>query len=133
MIRILGITLLVGAALLFINKDKIEDYKQRVIESINPAAKEKRIISELETNLGGLESILNTPIALKEMSTSEKQRLNTAIASARTTLQELKENNQKTDLAANLSNLIQKVLPFDIKPSPTWLPSLQECGQISNL
>ena len=133
MIRILGITLLVGAALLFINKDKIEDYKQRVIESINPAAKEKRIISELETNLGVLESILNTPIALKEMSTSEKQRLNTAIASARTTLQELKENNQKTDLAANLSNLIQKVLPFDIKPSPTWLPSLQECGQIPNL
>lgn len=133
MIRILGITLLVGAALLFINKDKIEDYKQRVIESINPAAKEKRIISELETNLGVLESILNTPIALKEMSANEKQRLNTAIASARTTLQELKENNQKTDLAANLSNLIQKVLPFDIKPSPTWLPSLQECGQIPNL
>jgi len=133
MIRILGITLLVGAALLFINKDKIEDYKQRVIESINPAAKEKRIISELETNLGVLESILNTPIELKEMSANEKQRLNTAIASARTTLQELKENNQKTDLAANLSNLIQKVLPFDIKPSPTWLPSLQECGQIPNL
>ena len=133
MVKIIGAVLAVGAALLFLNKEKINDYKQRIIESINPAAKERRVIGELETNLVAIESILNkTSLELGGMTAEEKQKINTAIASAKTTLQELKENNQKTDLGANLSNLIQKVLPFDTQPSPTWLPSEQECEQSTN-
>ncbi|MDP3697795.1 MAG: hypothetical protein Q8R55_07350 [Candidatus Taylorbacteria bacterium] len=131
MIKILGTVILVGAALLFLNKEKVEDYKQRITESINPSAKEKRIIGELESNLDVLANILNkSPIELGKMSADEKQKFNTSLTNARITLQELKESNQKTDLAGNLSNLIQKVLPFDIKPSPTWLPPQQECEQI---
>src|SRR3989338_4373119 len=123
MIKILGTVLLVGAALLFLNKEKIEVYKQRIIESVNPSAKEKRVISELESNLDVLANILNkSPAELGRMSADEKQTFDTSLANAQATLQELKENNQKTDLVANLSNLIQKVIPFDIKPSPTWLP-----------
>ena len=58
MFKIIGVVLLIGAGLVFFNQDKIEDYKQRIIEAVNPAAKEKRLLSELETSLGELSSVL---------------------------------------------------------------------------
>lgn len=129
MIRLAGITLLIIAALIVFNREKIENYKQRIIETINPAAKERRLLTELETNLDQLGSVLSAAQsdAFEKLSISDKQNLTKAAAQAKSALNELKETNQKTDLVSNLSNLIQKLVPFDSKPSPTWLPPGQEC------
>ncbi len=128
MFKIIGAVLLIGAGLVFFNQDKIEDYKQRIVETINPAAKEKRLLSELETSLGELGSVLEKSSTEPEkLSASEKQKISTALGKTQTVLQELKETNKKSDLVANLSNLIQKIVPFESEPSPTWLPSGQAC------
>src|SRR3989344_4363169 len=122
MIKLIGATLLIAAAVIVFNREKIEDYKQRIIETINPAAKEKRLLGELENELDKFSSLAN----FETLSLTDKQKLKSAVSSAKSTLQELKETNQKTDLGANLSNLIQKVIPFKSEPSPTWLPA-QKC------
>ena|SRR3989338_9291424 len=121
MAKLVGITILIAAALIVFNRDKIESYKQRVIETINPAAKEKRLLGELGTNLDRFSATLD------QLSPSDKQKISIALGSAKSLLQELKETNQKTDLGANLSNLLQKIVPLDLQPSPTWLPPGQEC------
>lgn len=128
MIRLIGITLLIAAALIVFNREKIESYKQSIIETINPAAKEKRLLGELENNLNQLASLLNvSSVDSEKLSSTDKEKLNTTIAKTKSSLQELKEANQKTDLVSNLSRLIQKIIPLDPKPSPTWLPPGQEC------
>lgn len=118
MFRLFGLILLIGAAYFVVQKDKVEEFKQKAIESINPAAKEKRLLGELSGNLSKFDQL----IAQKDSS-----GLASALNQARGILEELKETNEKTDLGANLSNLIQKVVPLPAKPSPTWLPSAKEC------
>lgn len=128
--KIIGAVLLIGSALVFLNRQKIEEYKQKIIEVINPAAKERRLLGELETNLDQLDSSLtNLAVGGKSLveAESDQKKLNTAIANARSTLQELKETNKKNDLGASVSSLIQKIIPLSSKPSPTWLPPGQEC------
>ncbi len=121
MAKLIGVTILIAAALIVFNRDKIESYKQRIIEAVNPATKERRLLGELESNLDRFSATLD------QLSPSEKQKISTALGSAKSILQELKETNQKTDLAANLSNILQKIVPLDLGPSPTWLPPGQEC------
>lgn len=121
MAKLIGVTILIAAALIVFNRDKIESYKQRIIEAVNPATKERRLLGELESNLDRFSATLD------QLSPSEKQKISTALGSAKSILQELKETNQKTDLAANLSNILQKIVPLDLRPSPTWLPPGQEC------
>ena len=123
MIRLIGVTLLIAAALIVFNREKIEDYKQKIIETINPSIRERRLLGELENELQKFDSLAN----FETLSSADKQKLNSAVNSAKSALQELKEANQKTDLGANLSHLIQKIIPFESKPSPTWLPPGQEC------
>ncbi|TSC75169.1 MAG: hypothetical protein G01um101444_15 [Parcubacteria group bacterium Gr01-1014_44] len=132
MVKIIGVVLLIGAGLVLLNREKIEDYKQRIIEIINPAVKEKRILGELEKNLDQLgliltESAVSSNLNSKSLSASDKQKLSTAVSNAQIALQELKSANQKLDLGSNLSNLIQKLIPFSANPSPTWLPPGQAC------
>ena len=123
MIRLIGVTLLIAAALIVFNREKIEDYKQKIIETINPSVRERRLLGELENELQKFDSLAN----FETLSSADKQKLNSAVNSAKSALQELKEANQKTDLGTNLSHLIQKIIPFESKPSPTWLPPGQEC------
>lgn len=128
MIKLIGGVLLIAAALIVFNREKIEDYKQRIIETINPATKEKRLLGELENDLDQLASLLNiSSLDSKKLSSTDREKLNTTIAKTKSALQELKETNRKNDLVSNLSNLIQKIVPFESKPSPTWLPPGQEC------
>lgn len=115
--KLIGVTILIAAALVILNRQKIEDYKQKVIETVNPAAKERRLLGELENGLTNLDNL----------SLVDKQKVSTVLGHVKSTLQELKETNQKADLGANLSNFLQKIVPFDLKPSPTWLPPSQEC------
>ena len=118
--KLIGVTILIAAALIILNRQKVEDYKQKIIETVNPAAKERRLLGELENSLAVLE----------KLSLADKQKVSATLSNARSTLQELRDTNQKADLGANLSNLIQKIVPFDLKPSPTWLPSSKECKPI---
>ena len=123
MIRLIGVTLLISAALIVFNREKIEDYKQKIIETINPSVRERRLLGELENELQKFDSLAN----FETLSSADKQKLNSSVNSPKSALQELKEANQKTDLGTNLSHLIQKIIPFESKPSPTWLPPGQEC------
>lgn len=118
MFKIIGVVLLIGGGFIFFNQDKIEEYKQRIVETVNPAAKEERLLSELETSLGELS---------EKLSVSEKQKVSTVLSKTQSTLQALKEINKKGDLVANLSNLVQKIVPFESEPFPTWLPPGQVC------
>ena len=117
MIKLIGGVLLITAALIVFNREKVENYKQRVIEAVNPAAKEERLLSKLENEINNLEKV----------SVADKQKFSAAIGNAKSTLQELKTANQKMDLGANLSNTLQKISPLTSKPSPTWLPPGQVC------
>lgn len=132
MVKIISAILVIGAALVFLNRHNIEDYKQRIIEVINPAVKEKRLLGELEKNLDQFSSILmssaiNPGIDSGKISAIDQQKLSMAVKNAKTALQELQVTNQKNDLVTNLSNLIQKIIPLSSEPSPTWLPPGQEC------
>lgn len=114
---------------MFFNRQKIENFKQKIIETVNPAVKERRLLGELETELNQLDYFLNNPTAVnqKSLGGSDEQKTVLAINKARSALAELKETNKKNDLGASVSNLIQKIIPLNVQPSPTWLPSGQEC------
>ncbi len=120
--KIIGFTLLVAAVFIILNKDKVEDIKRRVIETINPAVKEKRLIGELGSSLDNLDSLLSGKNSNAKSSEENIKRVKSAVSGAKKVLDELQETNRQTDLGANLSNLIQKFLPLELKPSPTWLP-----------
>ncbi|HEY4484438.1 MAG TPA: hypothetical protein VI978_01810 [Candidatus Paceibacterota bacterium] len=120
MAKLIGFTLLIAAVLVVLNREKVENFKQSIIETVNPAVKEKRLIGELKNNLESLDALLS------DKSTASKdekiKKANIAISDAQKTLEELQQTNQKSDLGANLSNLIQKFVPLGSEPSPTWLP-----------
>jgi len=123
-ITLLAILILAGFA--FFNKDKVADYKRKAIETVNPSAKEKRLINELGASLIQLDNLLSDPsdqLSQERASKEAKATLN----SLKETLNELRNTNEKTDLGANISNLIQKIIPFNSDPSPTWLPPT-ECN-----
>ena len=123
MVRILGIAILIGAALVFFNHDKVTEFKRNAIEAVNPAAKEKRLMREIEANLNKLDAILTD----KNSSLDRWKQIASTISSTKQTLTELQRTNEKLDLGANLSNLIQKIVPLTEKASPTWAPPAKEC------
>ena len=122
----IGFSILVIAALILINKERVADYKRKIIETVNPAAKERRLITELETSLNQLDSLLSGE-PLEKASKEEIRKTKTAVNSAKKTLEELREASRQNDLGANLSNFINKFIPLESEPSPTWLPPGQEC------
>ena len=54
MAKLIGFTLLIAAVLVVLNREKVENFKQSIIETVNPAVKEKRLIGELKNNLESL-------------------------------------------------------------------------------
>lgn len=118
--------ILVLAGLIILNKEKVSDYKKKIIEAVNPAVKEKRLLGELGSSLDQLENLLSGKENLPSQGEVNK-KAKTALNSFKKTLEELRETNEKTDLGASLSNLIQKFIPLVSEPSPTWLPPGQEC------
>lgn len=129
MVRILGLLLLIGAAAVYINRDKISEFKRNVIETVNPAVKEKRLITDIQDNLQELDSLLNGQSF--EPGSALSKKVAGLVNETKQTLEELQETNGKLDLGANLSNLLQKVIPLSEAPSPTWLPPGQACPVVS--
>ena len=130
MAKLIGFSILVIAALILINKERVADYKRKIIETVNPAAKEKRFIAELETSLKELDSLLSGKISGQTGEEGISVKTKTALNNAKKALEELQEASHQNDLGANLSNLIQKFVPLGSEPSPTWLPPGQECVNI---
>lgn len=123
MSRIFIIALLLGATFLWFNREKVSEFKRNTIETINPAAKEKRLLGEMEKNLAQLDALLN-----EKSGPEQNKKIASILNSAKQTLSELQETNAKLDIGANLSNLLQKVIPLAEKASPTWVPPLtKEC------
>lgn len=108
-----------------LNREKISEFRRNAIETINPAAKEKRLIGEIQNNLGRLNSLL-TGQDIKSGSGTAKD-VASIINRTKQTLFELQQTNEKLDLGANLSHLIQSLIPLAEKPSPTWAPPAKEC------
>lgn len=125
MAKILGVALLIGTVFLILNRDKIQEFKRNAIETINPAAKEKRLMGEIQDNINELDILLNTKNPLS--SPEQAKKIASALNQTKQTLSELQQTNEKLDLGANLSHLIQKLIPLEDKPSPTWLPPIKEC------
>lgn len=126
--KILGVLLLAGAAVVFINREKISDFKHNVIEIVNPAAKEKRLITAIQHNLQALDDLINNESFEQDSPTA--RQIASLMNEAKQTLEELQKTNEELDLGANLSNLLSKVIPLGKAPSPTWLPPGQECPDI---
>lgn len=125
MAKILGVALLIGTVFFILNRDKIQEFKRNAIETINPAAKEKRLMGEIQGNINELDTLLHTK---NPLSTSEQaKKIGALLNNAKQTLSELQQTNEKLDLGANLSHLIQKLIPLEDKPSPTWLPPAKGC------
>lgn len=108
---------------MLLNRPQVQEYKRQTIEAINPAAKERRLVGELKNNLANLELTL----AKNPKNAAGSEEISSLLNSAKSTLQELQETSQKNDIGANLSNLIQKVVPLAATPSPTWLPPPARC------
>ena len=125
--KLVGFSILILAVLILVNKEKVADYKRRIIETVNPAAKEKRLITELESSLNELDSLLSGKISGQIGKEGESVKTKVSINNAKKVLEELREASRQNDLGANLSNLINKFIPLESKPSPTWLPPGQEC------
>lgn len=121
MTRLLGIIILMAGLFFFWNQGSLTLWKQKIIEAVNPALKEKRLIGELENNLGKLQNLFGQNKKLIGSETEEKEA-SRLLRQAQEALVELKETNAKLDLGANVSNLIQKLTPFDLAPVPTWVP-----------
>lgn len=119
--RILGVTILVGGIFLMLNREKISEFKRNTIEAINPAVKEKRLIGEIRDNIDRLDAWLASPPS------NSFPNIASVINQTKQTLSELQQTNEKLDLGANLSHLIQKVLPLAEKPAPTWSPPVKGC------
>ncbi|MDO8495122.1 MAG: hypothetical protein Q7S32_01155 [bacterium] len=122
MLRILALILVGGAVFLAFNKEKVHEYKRNALETINPALKEKRLIGEIQDNLQRLDGLLSN----KNFKPEDTKEVAAIVNNAKQVLSELESTNAKSDLGANLSNLIQKLVPLPDKPSPTWLPP-QNC------
>lgn len=127
--KVIGFFLLIAAVLAVVNQDKIKNLKQQVIEVVNPAAKERRLLGDLSQSINELETVFSNSNKRKSLSAEDSQKFTAGIGGAKQILEELKDANQKTDLGANLSNLIQKLVPLPSKPSPTWLPPGQVCNK----
>ncbi len=123
--KIFGVLFLIGAVLVFINREKISDFKRNVIETVNPAAKEKRFITAIQNNLRELDSLLTGQNF--EPGPTLSKKIAGVIGETKQNLDELQQTNNKLDLGANLSNLLQKIIPLGEPPSPTWFPPSQAC------
>ena len=102
----------------FINKTP--DLKQRVIEYINPAVKERRLISELEDKLNEID---NEIVNLAEENNSEEkakqvQKTRDLIEQAKNIQSDLEETNGKNDgiIQASLTKIIDSFI--DDTPYP---------------
>lgn len=130
MFRVGGFLIVILITLVFLNPQIFNNLKERSIEFVNPAVKEKRLLNDLSYQIEEFGNLANS----EEFSAlSEDEKINTIssfLGSHKSTLSEIEQLNEKRDLAATVSNLLQKILPGNktqLDPQPTWLPAGAGC------
>lgn len=100
--------------------NKIPALKQRVVEYINPAAKERRLIGELDKNLSDLDHAIAGVSGAKsdEERNQQIQKARDLINQAKNLQADIKESNDKNDgiISSNLTKIIDSFI--DDTPYP---------------
>ena len=133
MLKLTGAILMGVLVLAFLNPKVFQDWKQKTIEFINPAAKEKRLLNTLDSQINEFGLLIND----ESLSEKEKiKKINSLIENSHGNISEIENLNDKSDLASIASNFFNKILPGDkekLSPQPTWLsPNITEaeCKQL---
>ena len=124
MIKLASILVLSAVAVYWLNPGVLNNFKQKAIEAVNPAAKGRTVIEGMHSNLDEMGKILKD----ENLSQSEKdKKIESILDSSRALVSEIEKANEKSDLTGTISNLLQKAIPIGQKesPEPTWLPPLE--------
>lgn len=89
--------------------NQIPSWKQRVIEVINPAAKETRLLGELKTNLDDLENSVNS-------SKSDPKKTNDLISRSKGLVDEIASVNQKN--SGIIKQQVSKIIDAFLDKTP---------------
>ena len=125
----LGLSFIILVTLAFLKPNIFYEWKQKILEFINPAVKEKRLLSDLDYQLGELSNFINRDFSLSEKERNKK--INSVIENSKNLISEIKETSEKSDIMATVSNILGKVLPTnkeDLKTQPTWIPENIKCS-----
>lgn len=120
-IGVVGITVVGGFIV-----NQIPSLRQSAVEFINPAAKESRLISDLDKNLSQLEAHLtpSTPSQNQDIG-GEVLETKDLLAHSRSIISDLQESNKNNSgLVKSAVNAVTKVL-FNSTPQPTSDPASQ--------
>ena len=135
MLKLTGFIITGVLILAFLNPKVFQDWKQKTVEFINPAAKEKRLLNDLDSRISEFGLLINNG-ALSE---KEKiKRINSLIESSHGNISEIENLNDKGDITSTISNFLNKILPENKEKTslePTWIPpniSEAECKQLLN-
>lgn len=113
---------LVILAVSFFSPGIVKNWKQKSLEFFNPAVKEKRLLGNLNDQIAELNKVLNnTGLSEKE----RNKKIGSILENAQSVVSEIEDLNEKGDLTATVTNLIQKILPKskeNASPDPTWVP-----------
>lgn len=122
MIKLGIFVVLVILAVSFFSPGAVKNWKQKSLEFLNPAVKEKRLLGDLNNQITELSKVLNnTGLSEKE----KNKKIGSILENTQSVVSELEDLNEKGDLTATVTNLIQKVLPKskeNTNPGPTWVP-----------
>lgn len=135
MFKLAGVIVAGVLVLGFLNPKTFENWKQKTIEFINPAAKEKKLLNNLNSGINEISLSIND----KLLSENDKiKKINSLIDSSHGTISEIESLNDKSDLISTVSTFLKKILPGDkqkFSPQPTWFPpgfTEAECKQLIN-
>ncbi|PIR41464.1 MAG: hypothetical protein COV31_01150 [Candidatus Yanofskybacteria bacterium CG10_big_fil_rev_8_21_14_0_10_46_23] len=111
------IRFLVGLAALglvigFVKPDFIQAAKEKTITIINPAAKEKTILSDFKNEINDFENLIHEGKFANLSLEEQADTLKNVIDSSKGHIDELIQSNERADLTSTLSNIIKTIPPF---------------------
>lgn len=133
MLRVGGFLIVILITLVFLNPQIFRNLKEKSIEFVNPAVKEKRLLNDLSYQIDEFGNFVNSE-EFSALSGGEKiNTISSFVEGYKSTLSEVEQLNEKGDLIATVSNLLKKVLPGKnnrLDPQPTWLPPGAGCESV---
>jgi len=129
MIRLLGLGLLLGAVWLGVSHPQLlglEQFKEKITTIVNPAAKERALLSNLTEELTLLDRMFSHS-DLKNLSSEDQAKIQATLTSAQQAITELQDSSRAKDLVSNLARVVNKVIPGSNQAEPTWLPPGTTC------
>ena len=121
--KILGSIILILIGIAVFKPSILQNWKNKTLEFINPAFKERRLLGDLDSQIRELGGLINDNG--KKLSPDNLKRINSILENSQSTISEVERLNEKGDFSATINNLLQKVLPGNdnkLKSEPTWIP-----------